>query len=89
MIRVEVDFNTRDDAGLVPALIEDAAVPLAVGDRVDAFDDEGYRCLAEVASINNVTAQLAPIWQTFSEPGEAFATVQRVSPRMWSNGRIP
>jgi hypothetical protein len=66
--RVEVDFNSRDDAGRVPARLEDADVPLRVGVEVEAFDDAGNRCLAVVASIAGDVVALDPIWTSFAVP---------------------
>jgi len=39
-VRIEIDLNSRNDEGLVPAFIEDADGYIAVGDTVTAFESE-------------------------------------------------
>ena len=69
--RIEVDFNSRDDEGFVPALVTDADGPLQPGTWVEAFDAAGFTCLAMVISATGAVAALDPIWRTFAEPGES------------------
>jgi hypothetical protein len=69
--RIEVDFNDRDDSGLIPASTADADGHLVRGAWVDAFDDEGYRCLATVGSLHAESVTLIPNWNTFTEPNES------------------
>lgn len=83
--RIEVDFNSRDDAGMVPALAEDADAPLRVGDPVEAYDDEGYRCLAFVAGVSGVVVALDPVWRAFAAPGDARMVVTALPPAMWAD----
>jgi hypothetical protein len=73
--RIEVDFNDRDDQGLIPANTADAEGPLRRGVWVDAFDDEGYHCLATVARLTSSVVTLQPNWNTFVEPGESRVLV--------------
>ena len=78
MIRIEVDFNRRDERGLVPALVDAGAVTPAVGERVDAFDDEGHRCLALVVTADLRELALDPLWPTFASPHESRVIVGSV-----------
>ena len=64
--RIEVDFNSRDDLGRLPAPMSDAD-HLEVGQIVDAFDDDGNRCLARVSALAGGWASLAPFWETFAD----------------------
>ena len=66
--RIEVDFNDRDESGLIPASIADADGPLAPAAWVDAFDDEGYHCLATVGTLTDELVTLEPAWATLAEP---------------------
>ena len=70
MKRIEVDFNSRDASGFVPALIGDADGFPSHNELVDLFDDEGNRCFAVVAGTGDVLA-LTPLWQTFVEPNRS------------------
>lgn len=83
-IRIEVDFNSRDDAGMVPALVEATDAPLRVGDLVEAFDDEGYRCPAVVARVEGGIVALDPAWRAFAAPGEARIVLTSAPPAMWA-----
>lgn len=86
--RIEVDYNSRDDAGLIPALLEDASGHLHVGDTIETYDDAGYRCLAVVESVVGERAAMNPLWQTFATPEQASAWIERASPRLlpeWTN----
>lgn len=88
MTRIEVDFNSRDDAGYVDAPIADADGPSRVGDHVQTYDDQGNRCLAIVARVTATRIGLDPLWQTFAAPSESRLVV--VSPpgmwAVWKNG---
>jgi hypothetical protein len=83
--RIEVDFNSRDAAGMVPALVEDAEGPLRVGDFVEAFDDEGYRCLSVVASVQGDMLALDPVWNAFAAPDEARVVIAGAPSTMWTD----
>ena len=65
--QVRVDFNTRDEQGHVPAYVGTLDHLPAVGEVIDAVDDEGNRCNARVGIVGSVIA-LAPEWRTFVEP---------------------
>lgn len=69
--RIEVDFNDRDEQGMIPASPADAEGPLRRGAWVDAFDDEGNQCLVTVVKVTPDMASLVPNWNTFIEPGES------------------
>jgi hypothetical protein len=77
--RIEVDFNSRDDEGRLPALIQRPRTRLKTGTVVQAYDDEGYRCVAVVSSVRNGYAALDPLWQTFAAPGESIVSSMRTS----------
>jgi hypothetical protein len=77
--RIEVDFNDRDDEGLIPANPADATGPLRRGAWVDAFDDEGYRCLATVTGLTTNRVTIQPNWNTFVEPTESRVVVPGAS----------
>lgn len=83
--RIEVDFNSRDDAGMVPAPIEDADGPLRVGDQVEAYDDEGYRCLAIVATVAGEFVALDPVWRAFVSPDQPRIVLTLVPSTMWAD----
>ncbi len=85
MTRIEVDFNSRDDAGLLPAAPTDSDGPVMPGQAVELFDDEGNRCLATVIASGDSLA-LAPIWQTFAGPDQSRLVVSNgVMRAMWRN----
>ena len=52
MARVRVDFNSVDASGLVRAVLSRADGPIATGDDVTAFDDDGNECEATVATLD-------------------------------------
>lgn len=83
--RIEVDFNSRDDAGMVPALFADADAPLRVGDTVEAYDDEGYQCPALVTALTSTVVSLEPLWRAFAGPNDARIIVTATSPAMWTD----
>lgn len=85
--RIEVDFNNRDDAGFVPALLADADGPVRVGDAVELFDDEGDRCIAIVAAVSGPTLAADVLWQTFAAPGESRFVLTSVPDGLWSSWR--
>lgn len=80
--RIEVDFNTRDDHGFVAALLADADGPVRVGDEVQAYDEEGYRCLAIVTAVAASHVSLDPLWQAFAAPGESRLVIAP-APGVW------
>lgn len=82
--RIEVDFNSRDDAGHVPAPMADADGPLRVGDMVEAYDDAGYRCFAIASSVAGASVSLDPLWQTFAAPNESRLVRVTTPPGLWS-----
>lgn len=69
--QVLVDFNTRDAQGYVPAHVGTLDHLRAVGELIDAVDDEGNRCIARVAGITGSVIALAPEWRTFVEPTDS------------------
>jgi hypothetical protein len=86
--KIEVDFNSRDDNGFVPALIRHPRTRLPIGSVVQAFDDEGYRCVAVVESLTDGLPTVSPLWQTFAAPGESLVTNASASPALlatWKN----
>ena len=87
MTRIEVDFNSRDGEGMVPALAEDADGPMRVGDAVEAYDDEGYRCLAVVVARAGDIVALDPVWRAFAAPSEARVILIGTPPAMWADWR--
>jgi hypothetical protein len=86
MAQIEVDFNSRDDQGYVPALVADADGPLQLGAWVEAFDLAGFHCLAMVVGIADEVIALDPIWRTFSRPGASRLRLQPIAGRRfeWS-----
>lgn len=52
MSSVEVDFNDRDDRGLVPALLVEGLETLAPGEIVHAYDAEGNGAKARVHDLD-------------------------------------
>ena len=68
MRTIEVDFNSRDDAGHIPALIDE---PVAVGELVDMFDDEGNRCLGRVAGFHGGSVAIRADWAAFAAETES------------------
>lgn len=87
MIRVEVDFNSRDEYGMVPAAIADADGPVRVGDFIETFDLEGYRCPGVVARLANQTIAIDPVWRAFAAPEEARVFLRSSSELMWPDWR--
>jgi hypothetical protein len=81
--RIEVDFNNRDDQGLVPANAAEASGPIERNSIVEAFDDEGYRCFAMVGSVRHDVVTLSPLWETFAAPDAA-----RLVPSSSSNSAV-
>jgi hypothetical protein len=69
--RIEVDFNARDAVGHIPAALSEADGPVALGDYVDMHDEDGFRCLAFVASIGEGSLGATPLWSTFAAEGES------------------
>jgi hypothetical protein len=67
-MQVLVDFNTRDEQGHVPAYMGTLDRLPAIGEVIDAVDDEGNRCIARVVGIVGSVVALAPEWRTFVEP---------------------
>ena len=68
--RIWVDFNSRDENGLVPAARRRIAHVPPVGTLVDSVDDEGNRCLARVTQVGPSVVTLEPLWQTFAGPDQ-------------------
>lgn len=66
--QVLVDFNTREERGHVPAYVSTLDHLSAIGEVIDAVDDEGNRCIARIAGIVGSVIALAPEWRTFVEP---------------------
>ena len=87
MIRVEVDFNSRDEYGMVPAATADADGPVRVGDLIETFDLEGYRCPGVVARLVNQTVAIDPVWRAFAGPEEARVVLTTAIESMWPNWR--
>jgi hypothetical protein len=69
--RVEVDFNSRDDWGRIPAPLADIEGPLRLGDAVEAYDEEGNRCTGFLAAVEGEYALIDPTWATFTPPDRA------------------
>lgn len=82
-MRVLVDFNTRDEQGHVPAYLGTLDHLPAIGEVIDAVDDEGNRCIARIAGIVGSVVALAPEWRTFVEPTDNRLVPNR-APRGWS-----
>jgi hypothetical protein len=76
--RIEVDFNTRDDADDLLAPLGDAEGPVQPGALVDCFDDEGNRCLGLIAGFSTHSVAVTPLWATFVRPGEGRALVETI-----------
>jgi hypothetical protein len=87
MIRVEVDFNSRDEYGMVPAAYADADGPVRVGDLIETFDLEGYRCPGVVARLANDGIAIDPVWRAFAAPEEARIVLRRPIELMWPDWR--
>lgn len=87
MISIEVDFNSRDEYGMVPAAIADADGPVRVGDFVETFDLEGYRCPGVVARLATETIAIDPVWRAFAGPEEARIVLRSSSELMWPDWR--
>ncbi len=69
--RIEVDFNARDETGHVPAALSEADGPVRVGEYIDLYDDDGYRCLALVSEVAGERVAASPLWQTFTSESES------------------
>jgi hypothetical protein len=88
MIRIEVDFNSRDGHGMLPAAIADADGDVRVGDFVEAFDTEGYSCPGVVARLANESIAIDPVWRAFAAPQEARVVLRwSSSDLMWPDWR--
>lgn len=85
--RVEVDFNSRDDAGRVPASLSEVEGPLRVGETVEAYDDDGNRCLVIVTSLSGRAIALDPVWRTFSSRDESRLVVTGAPFDLWADWR--
>jgi hypothetical protein len=79
MKAIEVDFNSRDDLGCVPAEIKGPGPRR--GDRVDLHDDEGNRCMARVVGEAGGYISLSPEWDTFTLAGHSRVVVADSAPR--------
>ncbi|MDQ3765756.1 MAG: hypothetical protein M3346_00175 [Actinomycetota bacterium] len=67
-MKLVVDFNMREESGLVPALLlRDQIESLHAGEKVIAADGEGTECLAVVRAIetNEGYALLSPVGGTW------------------------
>lgn len=86
--RVEVDFNSRDDWGMIPAPLGGIDGPYRVGDTVEAFDDEGNRCTGLIASIAADSVAFEPFWPTFAPPdaNRLIVTSARGFTTRWTSG---
>ncbi len=82
--RIEVDFNSRDEAGTIPALLADADGPVRVGDTVETYDAEGYRCPAVVARVADGILAFDPLWRAFAPPNEPRIVLTRNVEAMWA-----
>ncbi|MEK6720586.1 MAG: hypothetical protein AABZ33_07960 [Chloroflexota bacterium] len=82
--RIEVDFNSRDAGGALPALIADADGSIRVGDIVESYDLEGYRCPAIVARVSEGIVALDPLWRAFAAPNEPRIVLTRPVEAMWA-----
>jgi hypothetical protein len=86
--RIEVDFNSRDEAGLIPAYVADITGPYGVGSTVEAYDVEGNRCTGRIASITGEHLAIEPFWQTFTDQSvvQVFVTSGGAFTATRSNG---
>lgn len=83
--QVLVDFNTRDEQGHVPAYVGTLDHLPAIGEAIDAVDDEGNRCIARIVGIVGSIIALDPEWRTFVEPTDnSNRLVPNRAPRGWS-----
>lgn len=85
--RIEVDFNSRDDAGRVPASLSGVEGPLRVGETIEAYDDDGNRCLVIVTSMSVGAIALNPVWRTFSARDESRLVVTGAPYDLWADWR--
>lgn len=67
MTRIWVDFNDRELDGSVPAMARNANGPVAVGDQIVAFDDDGNTCRAVIVDSYDGFLSLAVSWGTFTQ----------------------
>jgi hypothetical protein len=81
MAQIEVDFNSRDDNGYIPALVSDADSPLQPGAWVETFDLAGFHCQAMVVGVQDGVLALDPIWRTFTRPGASRLRLQPIHGR--------
>jgi len=82
-MQILVDFNTRDEQGHVPAYVGTLDHVPAIGEVIDAVDDEGNRCIARIIGIVGPVVALAPEWRTFVEPTDNRLVPDR-APSGWS-----
>jgi hypothetical protein len=67
MAQIEVDFNSRDENGYVPALVSSADGPLQPG--------------AMVVAVEHGVVALDPIWRTFTKPHASRLRLQPIPGR--------
>lgn len=63
---LNVDFNSRDERGFVPAV--GAA---RVGEDVDLVDDDGNHCMGRVSYAEADRLSINPAWATWADEGES------------------
>ncbi|QTU64236.1 hypothetical protein [Streptomyces scabiei] len=67
-VRIEIDLNSRDEFGRVPAYLEDANGYIAVGDTVTAFESEDeVAAPAVVKKIAHGVAYLDVDWSAMTD----------------------
>ena len=87
MKRVKVDFSTTVRGGMIRANRERASEPLAIGDRVEAFDPgEDMTFVGMVEAIEGRFAYLRMEWVAAdSAPRQSFARVTSLSDSAWAS----
>ena len=79
MTRIEVDFNTRDERGLIPAPVADINGAFRIGDMVEAFDEDGNRCSGRIAQQSGAYILIDPVWATFTTPDASRLRILRAT----------